>query len=295
MNIKCLNLLICCVLLFAVFAGAQEINTISYVPVKNGYYQKITTKSDTSLAQDIGDVSFATLKANSSKFTIETRKLTFGKPVIVKSSVFSNGAVVVAVKNRVAIDGIAQVNGIIEANKSQGAVSVEATNINMPTRRVDVTTGTIYVDGIPIPNPNCTLEWRSVNAKNTIGVDASYQLLACHGSGGGSGGGGGGSTFKECSASTKPSNYKDCGTCGVQYRGVSCNNTTGQWVIASDWGDCQAGYHISITCCDGNHYESDCAPHGGHWGFGAEPNCAAVHDPDCHDTRVITPIYFTPD
>lgn len=192
MNIKGFILFVCCGIFCGVFLNAQSINTISYVPVKNGYYDKITTKSVTILAQDIGNVSMDTLKANSSKFTLETRKLTFGKPVVVKTSVFTNGAVVLAAKNRVAIDGVAQANGIVAANKSTGAVAVQATNINMPTRRLDVGADTVYVDGIPIPNPNCTLEWKSITAKNPMGVESTYQLLGCHGTSGGGGGGGGG-------------------------------------------------------------------------------------------------------
>lgn len=204
MKIKTLILFFSAVAFLGVSSIAQNINTISYVPVKQGSYDKITTKSVTALATDIGNVSAKTVKVNSSKLTLETRKITFGKPVVVKGSVFSRQTAVFAVKSKITVAGVAQASGNVAANASQGATSLQATNLNMPTRKLDVGSGTIYVDGIAIPSPNCNLEWRSVSAKNAFNQDVTYNLLACQGGGGG----GGGCT---CSGGISPGGTQPCG------------------------------------------------------------------------------------
>lgn len=233
MKIKTLSLFFFAITVLCVLSNAQNINTISYVPVKTGSYDKITTKSVTALAQDIGNVSAKTLKANSSKFTLDTRKLTFGKPVVVKGSVYSSNPATIAVKSKLTVAGVAQANGNILANSSAGAVAVQATNLNMPTRKLDVGTSTIYVDGIAIPNPNCNLEWRSVSAKNAFGQDVSYNLLACKGNGGPS---------CTCSGGAAPGATEYCGA--SQYCTKTCQSDC-------QWSTCvgNSGYTWNGSAC----------------------------------------------
>ncbi len=232
MKIKTFGLFIFSAFILSVFSHAQNINTISYVPVKTGYYDKITTKSITALAQDIGSVSAKTLKVNSSRFTLETRKLTFGKPVVVKGSVYSSNPATIAVKNKLTVAGVAQANGNILANSAAGAVAVQATNLNMPTRKLDVGSGTVYVDGIAIPNPGCNLEWRSVNAKNAFNQDVTYNLLACKG----------GSPSCTCSGGALPGATQYCG--GSQYCLKTCQSDC-------QWSTCvgNSGYTWNGSAC----------------------------------------------
>ncbi len=234
MNIKTLSLLFFAVTVLGVLSNAQNINTISYVPVKTGSYDKITTKSVTALAHDIGNVSAKTLKVNSSKLTVETRKLTFGKPVVVKGSVYAQNQAVFAVKNRLAVNGVVQASGTVAANKSLGATAVQATNLNMPTRKLDVGSNSIYVDGIEIPNPGCNLEWRSVNAKNAFNQDVTYNLLACNGGVG-----------CQCSGGIFPGGTQPCGgnanclkTCQSDCQWGTCVGTNGYTWTGTDCINC---------------------------------------------------------
>jgi hypothetical protein len=238
MKIKIVSLFVFALLVLCVFSNAQNMDTISYVPVKTGYYDKITTKSVTALAQEVGDVTVKKMKTNSSKFILDTRKLTFGKPVSVKDSVYSQGPAVIAVKNKLLVQGIVQTSGDVKANSAQNVTAIQARELNMPSRKLDVGSGPVYVDGIVIPNPgsSCTVGWKSVTAKNEAGTESTYQLLGCQS-------GGGGCT---CSDGYAPGATKSCGNCGTQTCSSSCT-----WGACTGGGECSPGATNTGGCPNG--------------------------------------------
>ncbi len=170
-------------------ATAQVMDTISYVPVKQGYYDKISTKSKAQFATETNSVTVKSLKANSATLNIVTTTASFGKPVVVKGNLFirptSNTSVMKA--KAVELQGEAYAGGVVVGTKAPLLTTVVARDVNLINRVVRLPlSSSIIIDGISFPAPSgCSegLEWRSVKAKNTADVLKDYTVLACKGTG----------------------------------------------------------------------------------------------------------------
>lgn len=170
-------------------AAAQVMDTIAYVPVKQGYYDKISTKSKAQFAAETSSVSIKSLKANSATLNIVTTKASFGKPIVVKGNIFvrptSTQPVIKA--KAVEIQGEAYAGGVVVGTKAPLVKTVVARDVNLINRVVRLpSSSNLIIDGVSFPSPSgCSegVEWRTVKAKNTADVLKDYTVVACKGTG----------------------------------------------------------------------------------------------------------------
>ncbi len=170
-------------------AVAQVMDTIAYVPVKQGYYDKISTKSKAQFAAETNSASVKTLKANSALLKIVSTKVSFGKPVIVKGNIYvrPTSSQPVMKAKAVEIQGEAYAGGVVVGTKAPLLKTVVARDMNLINRVVRLSSSSnVIIDGISFPSPSgCSegLEWRTVKAKNTADVLKDYTVVACKGTG----------------------------------------------------------------------------------------------------------------
>jgi len=188
-------------LCLSAYACAQNICTVSYVPVKNGYYEKIVTKSKASFASEKDSAVFGDVKTNDEYLGITTDSLTFGKPVYVRDNILSEG--VIHVTGNLYADGTVIVDGTVSADAASGVNILKATNVMMPKTKVNLGGGSFYVGGIGIQAPSCKVGWKSVSAYDTGGTLSTHYLLACVGA---------------ASSCQNPASAKPDGSCCSGYR-----------------------------------------------------------------------------
>lgn len=170
-------------------AAAQVMDTIAYVPVKQGYYDKISTKSKAQFGAETSSASIKSLKANSALLNIVTTTASFGKPVVVKGNIFirPTSAQTVMRANAVELQGDAYALGVVVTTSAPLLKTVVARDVNLINRVVRLSSSSnIIVDGVSFPSPTgCSegLEWRTVKAKNTADVLKDYTVVACKGTG----------------------------------------------------------------------------------------------------------------
>lgn len=186
----------------AAFVNAQIMDTVSYVPVKRGSYDKVSTKSSAQLATQKNYMTGKTLKANSSMLNLSTTAVTFGKPVYVRDSVFMQG-LSPAVIDKLYLQGkFVGASPIAVKTKAHGLTGVSAGSLNMPQRSINMQGNSFMLDGITFPAPSCKLKWLKVYS------DSGYvNVLGCQGG---------------CTSNiTEP-----CGNCGTCTR--YCDISTGE-------------------------------------------------------------------
>jgi len=169
---------------------AQQIDTVSFVPVKTGYYDKISTKSVAKFSQEKSSSAFGNVTVNSSTLSLITQTLTFGKPVYVRDNVFVQGSGTgesMTVSGNMMVQGDVYANGVIASNQLPNVTKVTARNLDMQNRNVLLTTSSnLVIDGIKVAPPSVCpdgTEWKSVKAKaSETDSLALYNVLACKGS-----------------------------------------------------------------------------------------------------------------
>lgn len=169
------------------FLNAQIMDTVSYVPVKQGSYDKLSTKTNTELAKSSSGAALGTLKANSSTLVLDTTQVTFGKPVYVKGSVFTKGGASLKILGNLAIqsEGNAFVAATLSATKASKTESVSARDLALDRKDIKLSVSTpIDLEGIAISAPSCEVEWKAVDGYNLDGMLRQYNLFACKGGGG---------------------------------------------------------------------------------------------------------------
>lgn len=160
------------------YLNAQIMDTVSYVPVKRGSYDKLSTKSSIELSKKSSATSAKTLKVNSSTLSLNTNLITFGKPVFVRDNVF------VKDMNNFVIDKLyiqGKVSGVspVLAKQVGGLQGVSSTNLNIPNRNINAGSNSFMLDGIAFPAPACKLKWQKVYTDKGY-----YNMLGCEGSSG---------------------------------------------------------------------------------------------------------------
>lgn len=187
MKIYRIFILVLCALCARAVSNAQLMETISYSPLKNGYYEYISTKSLTRLATDKdAGVTIGSLKANSATLFLKTKTVTFKSPLKVRNGVFARPDAHLNIE-KLTVNGYFYANGGISGKDGNDAVVVEgsplvsAKVIDAKDKNIKIYSGQkVYINGIELQRPPCgEVEWKQYDATKVDGGTVSVKVLGC--------------------------------------------------------------------------------------------------------------------
>ncbi len=159
---------------------SQTIDTISFVPVKHGFYENISTKSMAHLASATGTASMESLNVYSNTLDIVTGQVNFGKDVYVggnasvfgvpstektanrnnvQASTLSLGGDAVVGDSLITDENVPRGNAAVAGVNFSGSSRVSALTVDTRNSALALPDGAAFiVDGVEVLAPDCPID-----------------------------------------------------------------------------------------------------------------------------------------